>query len=132
MLLRKGILAKVYYSLAESRSFSGWSHATGMDDIDQKYSDRLFWMVQTVFGVVLGGGLTLHRDVLLAPFASGNSVAVLTIVLIYGTTVWSWIDFSHTSLLNPYRPREILEKWRMVCDLLIVILYAGLWFSVAK
>lgn len=102
-----------------------------MDELDQKYSDRLFWMIQTVFGVVLGGGLTLHRECLIHPFTAANYVASFALLLVYGTTVWSWIDFSYTSVLNPYRPHDTYERVRILSDLFIVILYAVLWFSVS-
>ena len=101
-----------------------------MDESDQKYSDRLFWMVQTVFGVVLGSGLVLHRQVLLHPFDEKNWVAISMLLLIYTTTVWSWMDFSYTSVLNPYSPQQTLERVRVLSDLFIVILYSVLWFSV--
>jgi len=100
------------------------------DDKNAWVSDQLVRLVQIVFALVLAQSLFLFRGVVTHPLEAGNRVATLALVAVFTTTVLSWVDWHTTMVFSPYLTRERPEKMRLFADLLVVIAYAYLLFSV--
>ncbi len=105
--------------------------ASNNRSVQSEQSKRVFWVIQTVFGVVLAKSLFDYKYCILAPFSSEYYLAALGIFLIYLTALWSWIDFSYTTIVYPYRfrRRQLWEPIRFIVDLIIVVMYASMLFS---
>lgn len=101
-------------------------------DIDEEQSNRVFWVIQTVFGVVIANSLVMYKEVILNPFSKEHLYPAIALFTVYLTVIMSWVDFSFTTLSNPYkftwRP-YLAERLRFFVDLLIVVLYAYLLFA---
>jgi 5'(3')-deoxyribonucleotidase len=81
--------------------------------------------------------LLLHRDVVLDPAAQANWLSALALVTVYLTTVLSWIDWHVTMEARPYNfnPRNqhrVMEQTRLGLDVLVVIAYAYLLFTIEE
>lgn len=98
-------------------------------EIQAEHSRRLFWVVQTIFSLILAKSLHTFNQCILAPFGDETYVATIGLLFIFGTTLWSWIDFSYTSIVMPYQIDKAGEKCRFVMDLAIVVLYEYLMLS---
>lgn len=113
-----------------------------MSETEKEHSSRLFWAVQTVFGVVIGRSFFEYKDIVLNVTDPKNSVAVISLVFVYVTALFSWIDFSYSSIVSPYRlagsrkktfPKSIgLEHLRFFIDLIIVACYCYLLVFVSR
>lgn len=96
----------------------------------EEQSKRVFWVIQTVFSLLLAKSLVEYKDCILDPLSPKYSLQTLGLVLVYGTVLWSWIDYSYSTVVSPYIfNRGRFEKWRFAVDLLIVICYSYLLFS---
>ena len=103
------------------------------EDINEEQSKRIFWVVQTVFSVLLARSLVEYKAVVLDPFSSQHYLTTLGLVLVYLTTLWSWIDYSFSTIVAPYDfAKGRFERLRFIVDLLIVICYAFLMFSLDR
>src|SRR5690348_1722712 len=69
------------------------------EEIREEQSQRIFWVVQTVFSLLLARSIFDYRDVIVHPV----SPFALGLLLVYGTVLWSWIDYSYTTIVSPYR-----------------------------
>jgi 5'(3')-deoxyribonucleotidase len=103
--------------------------------VDQRISDNLVRLVQVVFGLVVAQSLLLYRSVIVAP-GSPHYLAAVALLVIYATTVLSWIDWHRTMEFNPYNlnprhPYKIQEQFRLGVDLVIVSIYAYALFTIA-
>jgi uncharacterized HAD superfamily protein len=103
--------------------------------IDQRISDNLVRLVQVVFGLVVAQSLLLYRAVIVAPGAP-HYLAAVALLVIYTTTVFSWIDWHTTMEFNPYNlnprhPHRTQEQFRLAVDLIIVSVYAYALFAIA-
>ena len=97
--------------------------------IAEKESERIFWVIQTVFGFIIARSFYAYGEVFLPGRSEGADIFTLTLALIavYACVLWSWVDFSFTLIIRPYKFRNRpLEKWRFVVDLLIVLAYTYL------
>ena len=108
-----------------------------MTDRDRRISDQLVRLVQIFFGLVLAQGLLLHREVVLHPIANGHWVASIALGTLYFTTVLSWIDWHVTMEARPYNfnPRNkyrVTEQLRLGLDVIVVVIYAYLTFSIQE
>lgn len=104
-----------------------------MYEIDKnikRQSDRVLWVIQILFGLVLSRGFILYRRVILNPFSQSHLLAAIGLLLVFITIVLSWIDFSQTMDLSPYILSSRVEKFRFVTDVFIIICYAYMLFSV--
>jgi 5'(3')-deoxyribonucleotidase len=100
-------------------------------EITEEDSKRIFWVIQTVFGFVLAKSIFDYKDALLNPLAPQNRLVVLGVLVAYFTALWSWIDYSYSSIVSPYHfRRSRLEPFRFVVDLFVVFLYAELIFTI--
>lgn len=100
------------------------------EDIHEEQSKRIFWVVQTVFSLLLASSLFEYKACILNPLSSQYYLTTLGLVLVYGITLWSWIDYSFSTIVSPYAfGRGKFEKTRFAVDLSIVITYAHLLFS---
>jgi 5'(3')-deoxyribonucleotidase len=103
--------------------------------VDQRISDNLVRLVQVVFGLVIAQSLLLYRAVIVAP-GSPHYLAAVALLVIYTTTVMSWIDWHNTMEFNPYNlnprhPYKLQEQLRLGLDLVIVSIYAYALFTIA-
>lgn len=108
-----------------------------MTDRDRRISDQLVRMVQIVFGLVLAQGLLLNQEVILHPFNEKNIVPLCALASIFIMTFFSWVDWHTTMELNPYNVNthyhyRYAELMRLGLDLLVVIVYAYLLFSIEE
>ena len=93
----------------------------------EKESERIFWVIQTVFGFILGRSFFDYGSDFLPPLHGDLWTISLALLSVYACVLWSWIDFSFTTLTSPYHFRQnIREKWRFVTDLTIVLIYTYL------
>jgi len=100
------------------------------EDILEEQSKRIFWVVQTVFSLLLARSIVEYKVCILNPLSSQYYLTTLGLFLVYGTALWSWIDYSFSTIVSPYDfGRGKFEKARFAVDLLIVITYAYLLFS---
>jgi len=101
--------------------------------IHEEHSRRIFWVVQTVFSLVLARSFLVYKDVVLHPFSTNNALVTFGLILVYGTALWSWIDYSYSTIVSPYRlGKGPYEKFRFLVDLAIVICYAFLLFTLEQ
>jgi len=97
---------------------------------ERRISDQLVRLVQIVFGLVVAQSLFLYREVITDPFSPAHRSALVALLAVFLTTVLSWIDWHITMELHPYDRRRPIEWGRLTADLLIVVLYAYLLFTV--
>lgn len=97
---------------------------------DRRISDQLVRLIQIVFALVVAQSLFLYREVVVHPFAASHRSALLALLAVFLTTVLSWIDWHITMELHPFDRRNWVEWVRLAADLLIVVLYAYLLFTV--
>jgi len=104
-------------------------------DISAEQSRRMFWVIQTVFSVLLASSLVQYREVVLRPFAGSHWLVALGLLTVYVTALWSWVDYSFTMLMNPFQfgwRTSVRERLRFLVDLLIVVVYAYLLFALTE
>jgi 5'(3')-deoxyribonucleotidase len=95
--------------------------------IAEEESKRLFWVVQTVFGFIIGRSFYDYASVFFPPFAGDLITPVLALASIYACVLWSWVDFSYTLVVSPYNLKGNRgEKYRFLSDLFIVLIYSYL------
>lgn len=100
------------------------------DQIQEEQSQRIFWVIQTIFSLLLVQSFLDYKNCFLNPFSKQYYLTTIGLFLVYGTVLWSWIDYSYTTIVSPYRfSRGNLERLRFIIDLLVVISYAYLLFS---
>ncbi len=103
-----------------------------------RVSDHLVRLVEFVFALVIATSLLEYKDLVLDPFAPRHSLALLALAVVYMTTIFSWIDYHRSMELNPYlmhlhalRRNQQLDLLRLITDLLIVVVYTYLLFSIS-
>ena len=104
-----------------------------MTEIDEKTlrsSQNALWVTQILFALILANGLVLYRELILQPFLPEYRLATVGLVVVYLTTLLSWIDFSGTMDKAPYVFPNNWEIFRFVIDIVIVMSYAYLLFSI--
>lgn len=99
-------------------------------------ADQLLEPTKLVFAIVIAESLSEYRVVLTSPFHHHHYIALLALIGIYLTTVWSWRGWHAAHLATPYIVKEDgtlpgTETWRFYTDLGIVIAYAYTLFQVA-
>jgi hypothetical protein len=99
-------------------------------------ADQLLEPTKLVFAIVIAESLSEYRVVLTSPYHQHHYIALLALVGIYLTTVWSWLGWHAAHLATPYIVKDDgtlprTEKWRFYADLGIVIAYAYTLFQVA-
>jgi hypothetical protein len=99
-------------------------------------ADQLLEPTKLVFAIVIAESLSEYRVVLTSPFHHHHYIALLALIGIYLTTVWSWRGWHAAHLATPYKVNEDgtlprAESWRFYSDLGIVIAYAYTLFQVA-
>lgn len=100
------------------------------EEIKEEQSKRIFWVIQTVFSLLLASSLIEYKACLLNPFSAQYYLTALGLMLVYLTVALSWIDYSFTTIVSPYDFRRGgFETVRFFIDLLIVFAYAYLLFS---
>ena len=90
----------------------------------EEESRRIFWVIQTIFGFIIGTSFFSYASIYIPPY--GNDILTVTIALfsVYLCVLWSWVDFSFTLIIRPYNfRRNKLEVLRFFFDLLIVLSY---------
>lgn len=103
----------------------------------ERFSDELVKLPEIIFGLVIAQSLVSHREVLIDPFPGDDPwshvVAIIALVTVYVTTVMSWYDWHGTMVDRPYdMSRFGWTEWaRLGSDMVIVVLYAYLLFSIA-
>jgi 5'(3')-deoxyribonucleotidase len=98
--------------------------------IQSEQSQRIFWVIQTIFAVLLAKTFFDYKECILAPFSKEHYLLTLGLLLVYTTALLSWIDYSFTTIVSPYRfGGPLRERFRFLVDLLIVVLYAFMLFS---
>src|SRR3990172_4999655 len=98
----------------------------------RRESDHFLRLIQIIFGLVLVQGITLNRELLLNLGDPTDILALLCLVTIFGTTVLSWMDFHRTMEKNPYLASSGLEKTRVAVDMIIVVAYAYVLFTIER
>ena len=100
------------------------------DQVKEEQSKRVFWVIQTVFSLLIAQSLVEYKATILDPFSQENYLITTGLILVYLTAVWSWIDYSFSTIVSPYDfGSGSYEKARFAVDLFIVICYAYLLFS---
>lgn len=100
------------------------------EDLVKRYSDHYLRLIQLIFGVVFVQGLVLNRDLIVNPLTYENVLALFCLFVILSTTVMSWMDFHRSVERNPYIIERSTEKLRVVADVLVVISYLYVLFSI--
>lgn len=102
-----------------------------------RINDQTIRLVQFIFALVIARSLLVYQAILLDPFNPKYTVAGVALLVVYMTTVFSWIDWHRSTELNPYKMHlhekgkdEFLDLVRLLFDLAIVVLYAYLLFSI--
>lgn len=95
-------------------------------------SERSVWVTQILFALVLANGLVAYKDLILHPIGTNGShlLGSFGLVVVYLTTLLSWLDFSRTMDKRPYFYGTRWERLRFLVDVGIVVLYAYLLFAV--
>jgi hypothetical protein len=98
-------------------------------------ADQLLEPTKLVFAIVIAESLREYRDVLVSPIRHDHYIALLALVGIYLTTVWSWLGWHKAHEKAPYvvgaeNEPVASETYRFYADLLIVIAYAYTLFQV--
>lgn len=89
-------------------------------------SEAFVRLIDIMFGLTITQGLVLYRDLIVKP---ALSLEVAALVLVYATIILSWVGY-HTSILRyPYN-KSPWSRLRLFLDIVILILYAYLVFSV--
>lgn len=111
-------------------------HELDSHDSRSWLADQLLEPTKLVFAIVIAESLSEYREVLTSPFHHRHYIALLALIGIYLTTVWSWRGWHTAHLTYPYKvskngtlPRA--EIYRFYTDLAIVIAYAYTLFQVA-
>lgn len=95
---------------------------------DEEESKRIFWVIQTVFGFIIGRSFYNYATILIPPFNTDILTSTIALVSAFTCVLWSWIDFSYTLIVGPYRLRNSAhERARFVTDLAIVLTYSYLF-----
>lgn len=103
-----------------------------VDNIEETASERVFWVIQTIFGFIIGRSFYDYASAFVPPFEGDILTLTLGIFSVYVFVIWSWLDFSYTLVVSPYHFRQhLLEKLRFVADLLIVLAYSYLLIDLA-
>lgn len=103
----------------------------------RQISDQLIKLPEFVFALVIAQSLVAYRAVVIDPVPRGNptehSVALVALCAVYVTTVMSWYDWHLTMVDRPYDMRRYgWTEWvRLGADMVIVVLYAYLLFTIA-
>lgn len=102
-----------------------------------RISDHLVRLVQILFALVIGQSLLLYREVIVNVFAFQYWVAAAALLVVYLTTILSWIGYHRSMERNPYamhlhesRTARCWDGTRLFFDLFTVVLYAYLLFSI--
>jgi 5'(3')-deoxyribonucleotidase len=92
----------------------------------EEHSQRIFWVIQTIFGYLIGRSFHSYASVFV-PLQDSDIVTItVALVTVYALTIWSWIDFSYTSIVAPYQFLKTSEKFRFLVDLMVVLTYSYL------
>ena len=103
----------------------------------ERFSEQLVKLPEIIFGLVLAQSLVSYRAILIDPVPSGDPsshvVAIVALITVYITTVLRWYDWHHTMMDRPYDMSRFggTEWARLASDMVIVVLYAYLLFSIA-
>jgi 5'(3')-deoxyribonucleotidase len=98
-----------------------------LGSVEAKQSERVYWVIQTVFGYILARSFYTYGSAFLPPIQGDIFTLTLALCAVYGCVLWSWIDFSHSLLLSPYNfKNKPLERYRFASDLFIVLIYTYL------
>src|SRR3954469_16894892 len=89
-------------------------------------ADQLLEPTKLVFAIVIAESLSEYRGVVTSPLRHQHYIALLALLGIYMTTVWSWRGWHAAHLATPYVVKEDgslpgTEIWRFCADLGIVI-----------
>ena len=96
-----------------------------LGSVEAKQSERVYWVIQTVFGYILARSFYTYGSAFLPPIQGDIFTLTLALFAVYGCVLWSWIDFSHSLLLSPYNfKNKPLERYRFASDLFIVLIYS--------
>lgn len=102
-----------------------------MAKVDSRHmSDQLVRLVQIVFALVLAQSLFLFRPVVTNPIAPAHQTAALALLTVFISTVLSWIDWHVTMEYHPYDTMRKVDVARLWADLLVVVSYAYLLFTI--
>jgi hypothetical protein len=115
---------------------TGARHPKDRHDQRSWLADQLLEPTKLVFAIVIAESLRDNSVVLTSPFHHHRYIALLALLGIYLTTVWSWRGWHAAHLTAPYVVDEHgrLGRWeiyRFYTDLAIVIAYAYTVFQVA-
>lgn len=93
----------------------------------EEQSTRLFWVIQTIFGFIIGRSFYDYGSFLIPPFSGDLVTMLLALASVYVCVLWSWVDFSYTLVVSPYNLQgNPGEKYRFLSDLFIVLIYSYL------
>jgi 5'(3')-deoxyribonucleotidase len=92
--------------------------------------DQNLRLIQIIYGLVIAQSLVFYRSNLLHPLTPEHQVGTLALVVVLVTTILSWVDFHRTIAVTPYVISEPWEVARLGSDLLVVLVYAYLLFSI--
>ncbi len=92
--------------------------------------DQNLRLIQIIYGLVIAQSLVFYRNNLLNPLTPEHQVGTLALVVVLLTTILSWVDFHRTIALTPYVISEPMEVMRLGSDLVVVLVYAYLLFSI--
>ncbi len=96
-------------------------------DRNEKHSDRIFWIMQIIFGFVIGKSFHELAPSFMYPFESVLLTLLLATISVYLSVIWGWVDFSYALIEWPYKFRENgWEKFRFLIDVTTLLLYSYL------
>jgi uncharacterized HAD superfamily protein len=96
----------------------------------RRISDQFVRLVQIVFALVLAQSLFLFRPVVTNPITPVHRTAALALLTVFVSTVLSWIDWHLTMEYHPYDTMRKVDRIRLWADLLVVVSYAYLLFTI--
>lgn len=93
----------------------------------EEESKRIFWVIQTIFGFIIARSFYIYGQAFIPPLRTDVLTLSLGLISVYSCVLWSWVDYSFTTIIAPYQFRvNKLEKFRFLTDLLIVLVYSYL------
>lgn len=101
-------------------------------EISEKQSERIFWVIQTVFGFIIARSFSDYGSAYLPPNKDDLVTVSLALIAVYGCVLWSWIDYSYSLIVSPYDFKKKFEKIRFVADLFIVLAYTYILIYISE
>lgn len=97
-------------------------------DSDIKTSEKIFWLLQIIFSLVITRAIFDYKEIILR--LDFFSPAIYSLISVLIVTMWSWLDFTQVSINTIYERYNKKDMYRFLADFIIVITYAVMLLSI--